>query len=261
MKLRFALALSLLMIIAAAAPAAAQAKPAKIDVQTRQTAAVTAGDTAWVAVNWLSRDGDAENFRVTVERIDESVTFSYPTNTGTYTSLWADDQLSENELDFTAIKLSVPYDARTHLNMQLLVSYESNGKPQQKRVEILVPIVTFTGADVEQVTTDLGTAEALTSTWVDVQYTGFAPTLENFAVTVTDTAGLTVVYPADGSSTSLVHDATLEDHETDLVRFRIDTTESDAGTYTLQIEATYTKGGSPGSLSGAVNLIVAPPSG
>lgn len=260
MKVRFVLILSVLLIATSAAPALAAGKTAKVEPQTKQTAAVVAGDTAWIAIDWLARDGDAENFQVTVTKIDDGVEFSYPTNTGTYTSLWADDLLSENELDFTAIKLSVPYDARRHLNMQVTATYVSDGKPQQKRVEILVPIVTHTGADLEQVTSDLGSLEMATSTWVDVQYAGFAPLLEDFAVTVTDPAGLTVVYPADGTSTSLVHDATLEDHETDLVRFRIDTSALDEGTHTLQIEANYTKGGVAGTLAGTVTVTVAPPS-
>ena len=260
MKIRFVLLLSLLLIAVTAAPAMAAGKSAKVDPQTKQTAAVVAGDTAWIAIDWLARDGDAENFQVTVIKIDDGVEFSYPPNTGTYTSLWADDLLSENELDFTAIKLSVPYDARRHLNMQVLATYTTDGTPQEKRVEILVPIVTHTGADLEQVTSDLGSISQASSTWVDVQYAGFAPLLEDFAVTVTDPGGLTVVYPAEGTSTSLVHDATLEDHETDLVRFRIDTSDLDEGIHTLQIEAAYSKGGVAGSLIGTVTVTVAPPS-
>ncbi|MDF1597134.1 MAG: hypothetical protein P1T08_13730 [Acidimicrobiia bacterium] len=45
------------------------------------------------------------------------------------------------------------------------------------------------------------------------------------------------------------------------MRFRIDTSDMDAGTHTLQIEATYSKGGTAGSLAGTVTLIVSEPSG
>ncbi len=248
--------LSLAMVVAGATPALAQGKSVKIEAQVKQTAAVVAGDTAWITIDWLARDGDAENFQVVVNKIDSGIGFSYPENTGSYTSLWADDLLSENELDFTAIKLEVPYDARRHLNLQVVASYLADGRPQEKRFEILVPIVTFSGEDLQQVTSDLGTIEPVAGQWVDVQYAGFAPLLEDFAVTVTDSAGLAIVYPAYGTSTSLVHDATLEDNETDLVRFRIDADELSTGAHTLQIEATYTKGGVSGSLPGTITVTI-----
>ena len=71
--------------------------------------------------------------------------------------------------------------------MQLLATYTTDGKPQEKRAEILVPIGTHTGADLEQVTSDPGSISQASSTWVDVQYAGFAPPLEDFGVTVTVT--------------------------------------------------------------------------
>lgn len=251
----------MVMAFATAAPALAAGPPAKIEAQTKQTAAVIAGDSAWVTIDWLARDGDAQNFQVTVAKIDDGVNYSYPANTGSYTSLWADDLLSENEIDFTAIKLTVPYDGRSHLNLQLLVTYETDGVTQEKKVEILVPVVTYSGEDLQQVTSDLGAIDASSSTWIDVQYAGFAPVLEAFSVRVIEAGGLAIVYPAGGTSTSLVHDATLEDNETDLVRFRVDSSDLDAGPHTLQIEATYTKGGIAGSLAGTVTLIVSEPSG
>ncbi len=248
--------LSLAILVVGATPALAQGKSVKVEVQLRQTAAVVAGDTAWIAIDWLARDGDAENFQVVVNKIDGGITYSYPENTATYTSLWSDDLLSENELDFTAIKLEVPYDARSHLNLQVMASYVSNGKAEQKRFEILVPIVTYTGEDLQQITTDLGTIEPAAGQWVEVHYAGFAPLLDDFAVTVTDPAGLAIVYPKYGTSTSLDHNASLEDNETDVVRFRIDADELSVGTHTLHIEATYAKGGVPGSLSGTVTVTV-----
>lgn len=248
--------LSLAILVAGATPALAQGKSVKVEVQLRQTAAVVAGDTAWIAIDWLARDGDAENFQVVINKIDDGVAYSYPENTGTYTSLWSDDLLSENELDFTAIKLEVPYDARSHLNLQVMATYVSNGKAEQKRFEILVPIVTYTGEDLQQITTDLGTIEPAAGQWVEVHYAGFAPLLDDFAVTVTDPAGLAIVYPNYGTSTSLDHNASLEDNETDVVRFRIDADELSVGTHTLHIEATYAKGGVPGSLPGTVTVTV-----
>lgn len=260
MKTRLVVALVLAMIVATATPALAAGKAAKIEAQTKQTAAVTAGDSTWIAIDWLAKDGDAENFEVTVEKIDDGVTFSYPDNpdyTGDYTSLWGDNLLSENEIDFTAIKVSVPYDARSHLNLQVVATYESNGSIQQKRVEILVPIVTYSGEDLQQVTSDVAVHQD-GGTWVELYYTGYAPLLEGFDLTVTDPGSFTVTYPADGTSTSLRHDDSLEDGETDYVAFRVVTENADPGTYTLRIEATYTKGGTAFSLPGEVLVTVGP---
>ena len=260
MKTRIVLVLVLALVVVTATPALAAGKTTKIEAQTKQTAAVTAGDSTWIAIDWLAKDGDAENFEVTVERIDDGGAFSYPDNpdyTGDYTSLWGDSLLSENEIDFTAIKVSVPYDARSHLNMQVVATYESNGSIQKKRVEILIPIVAHTGEDLHQVTSDVS-VERGGGTWVQLYYTGAAPLLEGFDVTVTDPGDLTVTYPADGTSTSLRHDDTLEDGETDYVAFRIVTGEQDPGTLTLRVEATYMKGGTAFSLPGEVVVTVGP---
>jgi hypothetical protein len=258
MKKRLIAVLSLSMVIATAAPAFAAGKPAKVDAQTKQTAAVTAGDSTWIAIDWLAMNADAENFQVTVVKIDDGVEFSYPDNpdyTGEYTSLWGDDLLSENEIDFTAIKVSVPYDARSHLNMQVMATYESNGSTQEKRVEILVPIVEHTGDDLQQVTSGAD-AKQDGGTWVNVFYAGSAPLLEDFSVTVTDPVAFTIIYPGDGTSTSLRHNDTLEDGETDDVAFRVVADQLDQGTYTLQIEATYSKGGEALSLPGELIVTV-----
>lgn len=69
-------------------------------------------------------------------------------------------------------------------------------------------------------------------------------------MTVTDAAGPAIVYPNYGTSTRLDHNASLEDNETDVVRFRIDADELSVGTHTLHIEATYARGGVPGPGTG-----------
>ncbi len=60
------------------------------------------------------------------------------------------------------------------------------------------------------------------------------------------------MYPSCGTSTSLDHNASLEDNETDVVRSRIDADELRVGTHTPHIEATDAKDGVAGSLPGTV---------
>jgi hypothetical protein len=266
MKSRIILLLVLAMILATAGPAMAAPKDVNIDLRSPKTAAVTAGTTAWVAVEWLAKGGDAEEFQVTVEASD-GVGIWYPYKTDdpddwvgeeVFTSLWGDKTLSQSELDFTAVRLQVPADAPTFVDLILTVSYQSNGQDKTDTFKSKVPIVQYEGQDLEQLgdaqELAAGTTEAGTSPWVEVSYAGFAPVLENFSVSVTDTAGLEIAYPLDGSSTSLSHNSTLEGGETDFVAFKL--IEPPPGTYELAIEATYTKGGEPFSLSGSVTVSI-----
>ena len=266
MKLRITLLLVLAMILATAGPAMAAPKDVNIDLRSPKTAAVTAGTTAWVAIDWLAKGGDADDFQVTVTATG-GVEVWYPYKTSneaewigeeTFTSLWGDKMLSESELDFTAVRLSVPADAPSFVDLELTVEYTSNGQDKTDQFKTKVPIVQYEGQDLEQlsdapaVAPAAATAETVASPWVEVSYAGFAPVLENFSVSVTDTAGLEIAYPLDGSSTSLSHNSTLEGGETDFVAFKI--IEPPPGTYELAIEATYTKGGTPFSLPGSLTV-------
>ena len=69
---------------------------------------------------------------------------------------------------------------------------------------------------------------------------------------------LPITYPAYGSSTSLHHDALLEDGETDVVRFFVDTSGASAGDYTMTVLASYARGGDSGGVKGAVTVSVVP---
>jgi hypothetical protein len=266
MKIRITLLLVLAMILATAGPAMAAPKDVNIDLRSPKTAAVTAGTTAWVAIDWLAKGGDADDFQVTVAATG-GVEVWYPYKTSneaewigeeTFTSLWGDKMLSESELDFTAVRLQVPADAPNFVDLELTVKYTTNGQDKTNQFKTKVPIVQYEGQDLEQlsdapaVALAAATAETVASPWVEVSYAGFAPILENFSVSVTDTAGLEIAYPLDGSSTSLSHNSTLEGGETDFVAFKI--IEPPPGTYELAIEATYTKGGTPFSLPGSLTV-------
>jgi len=264
MKTRIVLMLSLAMVLATAAPAMAKDKDVNIDLRSSKTATVTAGDTVWVAIDWLAKGGDATDFRVLAEA-SNGVTVAYPYKSlellegdNTFTSLYGDSTLSESEIDFTAIRLEVPLDVPKNIDLVLSVSYTTNDKPKTETFKAKVPTVQYDGQDLEQVTTTFGPIDAGAETWVEVDYKGFAPGLEDFDVVVTDDAGFGVYYPS-GTTTSLNHDSTLERNETDFVAFRL--AASDPGIYDIQVSATYTKGGKKASLDGTITITVSSPTG
>ena len=265
MRTRIILLLAALLIVSTALPVAAAPKPdvdKDVELTNYETAAIVAGDSAWIALNWVGGGGDAEKFQLVVKKADPGVEVRYPDNTDTYTSLWADDMLSDGEYDFTAVHITVPYSAGKDIKLQFTLSYERNGKQKSGVFNVRVPVVQYTGGeDLQQVTASLGDVIQGESAWVGVSYAGLAPRLDDFQLTVTDAGGLPIVYPADGSSTSLHHNARLENGETDVARFRVDAYDVQPGTYTIQIQATYRKDATPATLTGSVTLVVVTPTG
>jgi len=263
------LVLTLAMVLATAAPALAKERDVNIDLRSSKTAAVTAGDTAWVAIDWLAKGGDAEDFAVEAE-VGNGVGVWYPyksTDTSgspeTFTSLMGDSTLSESEVDFTAIRLDVPYDVPKNIDLILTVTYKSNGETHREVFKAKVPVAYYDGQDLQQVTADVGPIPAGVETWVSVDYKGFAPRLDDVSVTATGGSELTIVYPSKGTEdnpipgtfTSLRRDSTLDDNETDDVAFRV--AASEPGTYVLSLEVTYAKDGAQSSMTGSVTVTVA----
>lgn len=253
------------LVVATALPVAAAPKPdvdTDVELTNYETAAIVAGDSAWIALNWHGGGGDAENFRLVVKKPDAGVEVRYPDNTATYTSLWADDTLSDGEYDFTAVHVTVPYAAGQDIKLTFTLTYEHAGKQKTRSVNVRVPVVEYVGGeDLQQVTTSLGEVALGESAWVGVSYAGLAPRLDDFQLTITDAAGLPIVYPGEGSATSLHHNARLEDGETDVARFRVDAYDIPADTYTIMIRATYRKDAATAELLGSVSLVVAEPTG
>jgi hypothetical protein len=256
---------AVLLVASTALPVSAAPKPDldnDVELTNYETAAIVAGDSAWIALNWVGAGGDAKNFQLVVKKPDAGVEVRYPDNTGTYTSLWADDTLSDGEYDFTAVHVTVPYGAGGDIKLLFTLTYDHNGKPKTRSFNVRVPVIEYTGGeDLQQVTTSLGEVTVGESAWVGVSYAGLAPRLDDFKLTVTDAAGLPIVYPANGSSTSLHHNARLEDGETDIARFRVDAFDVDPGTYTIQILAAYRKDTTSATLTGTVTLVVITPTG
>lgn len=211
-------------------------------LQTPETAAVVAGDTSWVALNWLG-DGDARNFQVRVENAigANRATWEYPTNSGNFTSLSKDAELLDGELDYTAIRLTVPYAQDRSFQLNLRVTWEDGRGGRSETARVTVPVTSFSGEDFQQITNEAQVASA-EDTWVEVRYTGGAPVLDDVSLTVADTGGLDIVYPGDDDATSLHHDGTLLAGETDVARFLVLGTGADPGSRQLALEVSYRKG-------------------
>lgn len=262
MRTRVVLFIVILLLISTAVPVAAAPKPdvdKDVELTNYETAAIVAGDSAWIALNWKGGGGDAADFRLVVKKPDPDVQIRYPENTGTYTSLWADDTLSDGEYDFTAVHVTVPYAAGRDIKLLFTLTYQHDGKEKHRDFNVRVPVVEYAGGeDLQQVTSSLGAVTLGESAWVGVSYAGLAPRLDDFRLTVTDAGGVPIVYPGDRAATSLHHDARLEDGETDVARFRVDAYDIPAGTYTIAVLATYRKDAATAELVGSVTLEVVP---
>lgn len=247
-------ALASLLLIGTASPALAKGPEASL--KTKKTATIVAGDSAWVAINWQGKGGEVTNFKVAATA-PSGVEVAYPENTPGFTGLMNGHVLSEKEMDFSALKVTVPYSQTKKFKIQLSVSYNADGAQIEDTFDVTVPVATYTAPqDLALVTDSLGSIPVDYSDWMEVSYTGLAPMVEAFDVVVSDPAGLTVSYPSAGSSTSLSFNNTLEDNETDFAAFMVDTTGAAPGTYTLGLKVSYTMAGTPKTLDGTVVLTV-----
>ena len=250
----FTVAITTLLLIGTASPA--MADEAEVKLKTKSTATVVAGDSAWLAINWQGQGGELTNFNVVAEA-PRDVEVGYPENTPGFTGLMNGHVLSEKEMDFTALKVSVPYSRTKSFDLKLLVSYTSEGNEVEEDFDVTVPVTAYRAEqEVAQVTESLGSIAGGQSTWVEVDFTGLAPMVEEFDVVVSDQAGLTVSYPATKSSTSLFFNDVLEDNETDFAAFLVDTTGAVPGTYSLGLTVSYTMAGSTKTMEGTVTVDV-----
>jgi len=245
----------------AADKAQAELKPMKttVELKTRTTAAVVEGDTAWVQLSWTAKNTDATDFRITASTRTPGVTISYPTNTGTYASLMDNDTLAVGEIDFTSLQVSVPYGSR-NVGLTVAATWTADGVKQRNRYKVKVPVAKFKGDDIAQVTTSAGSVSVGTPAWLGVEWTGIAPVLENVKMTVNGPAGAIISYPEidkqPGTYTSLHYNDTLVTGETDIARFNVDASAMRPGTYTIDLELSYTKGTEAKAVKGQVSFDV-----
>lgn len=235
-------------------PAQAKGEP---ELLTVDAPALTAGASSWIAVTWIG-GADVGDFRVTARPIGGSadVVIGYPENTGSYTSLYNDAELSSSEVDFTALHLTIPYGVGGKVQLQLDVTYDDAGHSRQKVYVIQVPVVTHTGGDLDLVTSEASVPAA--GGWVPVWFTGVAPSLTDFQLAVSGPDLPGVAYPGDRTSTSLFYDAVLLQGESDYAAFRALTDGLAPGSYDVEVVATYRKGEETGTFVGAITLVVGP---
>ncbi len=230
-------------------------KSGKVVLKTKKTAAVVEGDTAWVAISWKAKNTDATGFRIVASTNAAGVTISYPENTGAYSSLMDNDTLSAGEIDFTSLKVSVPYGSK-NVNLNVTATWVQDGQTQTKDYSVKVPVAKFKGDDIAQATSDAGSVSKGAPAWLGVAWTGIAPSLDNVQMTVSGPADVVITYPADGSFTSLLYDATLDDGETDIANFLVDAAAMTPGSYIFDVVLSYTRGGVSKSVAGQVSFQV-----
>ena len=227
---------------------------ARIDMITAEIPALVKGGGAWVALNYTTGSMEVRDVRITVETRTAGVTIRYPENTGDHTSFWADDTLSEGEIDYSAFHLDVPDTVdQNKANLQLVITGTSDRGPLTQRLEVLVPLVEYTGENIEQVSNTVASVTAGETAWVEVAFTGLAPMTSGISSTVA-ADGVAVIYPGDRSSTSLHHDDVLDGGETDVIRFVVDAQASEPGVYELVVTTEF----EGGSLADVATLEVLP---
>jgi len=248
-------------LITAAAPAMAQVstesvreKPAKVKLETRKTAAVVEGGSSWVALNWRGAVSEATDFRVTAVASARGVEVSYPENTADYASLMDNDVLSPDEVDFTALHLVVPSGTK-RFKLKVTATWSDGRKEVKKNFTVTVPTFKYEGEDVALVTSsgDITTAEPA---WMDVEWTGLAPSVSDVRMVVGSPAGASVIYPDERAWSSLSLDDQLDQRETDVARFLLDASDLKPGEYEFKVLLSYTRNGSASETAGVVRVIV-----
>jgi len=259
MKTFISLLTAAVLVAALASPAAAKDAhgDGEVDLLTRETAAVTAGDTVWLALNWTADDGPVSDFSLVLRKEPKyGVEVSYPENTATYTGLMNGHQLDEGEVDFTAFQVHVPSTVdKKKVDLEFEVSWTTgDGERESDKIKIKVPVVQWVEGE-HLVQHESATVLAPgSSAWVDVDFSGLAPMVDDLRLTID--GDLPVVYPAYGTSTSLDGDHQLDDGETDTARFRVDAGDTPPGSYELPTEVSYTYGGSTHVRPGVVKVVI-----
>lgn len=165
---------------------------------------------------------------------------SYPSS-HTFTAPYRDADLSKDEIDYIALRFTVQDLTLADQIVPLTFKWADckNSKEFSKTYDATLPIVKNSGPAFIQETTSVGPIPSDSAAWVNISYKGMSPGLTNFELKITDPAGAIVSYPADGTSTKLAQQSTLNVLTTDSVAFRIDTTGMKAGTYTMKTLVSY----------------------
>lgn len=236
---------------------------AGVQLLTPTTATVTRGDDVWVMLNWTAfGDGldEVEDFELRLRKNPpKNVEVGYPTNTVDHTSTWDNDILTVGEVDYTALNVVVDEAyGKNKVKLKLEATFTVDGERFEQRFDLEIPVVSFEGDPVEQVTDDWGSAPAGTVSWFEIDFVGHAPAVTDFSVVLSEPGGVSLTYP-QGDHTSLHFDDVLQDRETDVVRVYLETAEMAPGTYEFEITCTYTYDGDRLTEFGTVTLEITAP--
>lgn len=211
-----------------------------IQIRTNKTAAVLAGDTAWITVS-IRGKADVDNVRFTATLDGRPV--AYPENTVDHSGPHNGYGVDQNETDYVAFQVTAPLvDTKDHLPLELQVSWTEDGSSRSGTDVVKVPVVTFNGEPYELVADEVSLAGA-DDGWVRIGLAGLAPRLDDVRVTVINPIGLTIHYPQE-TYTSLLRDALLEDGETDEASFRLGE-EHWSQPIEIELKVDYILGGEP----------------
>lgn len=236
---------------------------AGVQLLTETAATITRGDDVWIMLNWTAYGGvfDAvEDFQVRLRKNPPNhVSVDYPVNTADHTSTWDNDVLTVGEVDYTALHVVVGDQyGKNEVKLKLEATYSVDGETFEQRFDLEIPVVSFEGDPIEQVTRDWGTASVGSVGWFEVGFVGHAPAVTDFSVVLSEPGGALLTYP-QGDHTSLHFDDVLQDRETDVVRVYLATDAMVPGTYEFDVTSTYTYDGDRLTEVGTVTLEITAP--
>lgn len=240
-------------------------KSGNLRLATNTLPSLIAGQEGWVSLLWYA-ETDVCNVQVTAKA--GGATISYPTNTGSFSSLYINDALAETNLDYTAFKITAPAGAGTQ-NVEFEATFtrlkdsdtlkkadnlvvkdvaSCSGNSGKVRQTVPLRVAAPTGAAVVLETPTIQVAKG-GPTWVPISFKGNAPNLTNFRVTVTAPTGFELVYPGDGTSSGLDKDSRLPVAVIDSAAVRLDPLETAPGTYQMPVKATWSGGSWSGTIA------------
>jgi hypothetical protein len=106
---------------------------------TSTSAPVRANANSWVTLNWTLIGGNADSFQVTATA-DKGVSAAYPERTPSYSSLYRDDHLANLELDYTALKLTVPAGVTGNVTVSLHMTSHTSLRDNDGNYTLTVPV-------------------------------------------------------------------------------------------------------------------------
>jgi hypothetical protein len=219
------------------------------------------GQTAWVSTLWSGMNKAADNFKLTAT--SSGATISYPTNTATYSSFYGSSTLWNNATDFAALKVRINDNATSTVTLNLTATYDlrnNNGNnssptPITENLQVMVPVETVTGVSIGVNTSSLTAVARASEAWQQVSVTGRKPGVTNLTATVSAPAGITISYPADGTTSGLSRSSTLDVDTTDFFAFKTAVgTNVTPGRYNVTVTMIY---GSGQQQAATVSMVVA----